>query len=69
MRRLAFVLALALMGASPDPMTIRVAITPINYDAIPMLYARRTGTFAKAGGVKYHAIPYRFAAQEAIYKP
>jgi NitT/TauT family transport system substrate-binding protein len=149
MRRLAFVLALALMGASPEPMTIRVAITPINYDAIPMLYALRSRTCAKAGldvqlqriatgsaitaavaggsidigksssspiltavarglpltliapgaiydekspngtllvakdstmrtaadlpvidvGVRYHAIPHRFAAQEAIYKP
>lgn len=29
--------------------TIRAAITPVYYDAVPILYAQRTGLFAKAG--------------------
>ena len=29
--------------------TVRAAITPVYYDAVPILYAQRTGMFAKAG--------------------
>lgn len=37
-------------GASAQtPVTIRAAITPVYYDAVPILYAQRTGMFAKAG--------------------
>lgn len=31
------------------PMTIRAAITPVYYDAVPILYAQHAGMFAKAG--------------------
>ncbi len=31
------------------PLAIRAAITPVYYDAIPVLYAQHTGMFAKAG--------------------
>ena len=49
MRAIVIALATLLLAASPEPVTIRVAITPILYDAIPILYAIRTGMFAKAG--------------------
>jgi len=45
-------LALAIQARSAGaqaPQVIRAAITPINYDAVPMLYALKTGAFAKAG--------------------
>lgn len=46
---------------------IRVAITPINYDAIPMLYALRTGMFAKAGlDVQLQRIPSGAAITAAV---
>lgn len=32
-----------------SPVVIRAAITPVYYDAVPILYAQRTGMFAKAG--------------------
>jgi NitT/TauT family transport system substrate-binding protein len=31
------------------PLTIRAAITPVYYDAVPILYAQKTGMFVKAG--------------------
>jgi len=31
------------------PLTIHAAITPVYYDAVPVLYAQRTGMFVKAG--------------------
>jgi NitT/TauT family transport system substrate-binding protein len=37
--------------AAPTPalVPVRAAITPVYYDAVPVLYAQRTGMFAKAG--------------------
>ena len=31
------------------PLAVHAAITPVYYDAVPILYAQRTGMFAKAG--------------------
>jgi NitT/TauT family transport system substrate-binding protein len=37
-------------GASdPPPMTVRVAMSVVNYDAAPLYYAQRSGMFARAG--------------------
>lgn len=38
-----------LAALAQAPITLRVAITPVNYDAIPILYALKTGMFQKAG--------------------
>ena len=53
---LALTLALALgttagpIGADePAPISIRVAMSVVNYDAAPLFYAQRTGMFARAG--------------------
>jgi len=70
----AIVAAMALIGsiraskaADPAPVTIHVAITPINYDAIPMLYALRTGMFQKAGlDVQLQRIPTGAAITAAV---
>jgi NitT/TauT family transport system substrate-binding protein len=35
--------------AQAGPVTIRAAITSVYYDAVPILYAQRTGMFTKAG--------------------
>lgn len=68
---LAGALAFATSGrggaADVAPLSIRVAITPINYDAIPMLYALRTGAFAKAGlDVQLQRIPSGSAITAAV---
>jgi ABC-type nitrate/sulfonate/bicarbonate transport system substrate-binding protein len=53
--------------AAADPPVIHVAITPINYDAIPILYALRTGMFAKAGlDVQLQRIPSGAAVTAAV---
>jgi NitT/TauT family transport system substrate-binding protein len=36
-------------AAENSPVTIHAAITPVYYDAVPVLYALKTGMFAKAG--------------------
>jgi NitT/TauT family transport system substrate-binding protein len=71
-RRLAAVFSFVLLcvaGAAAQPalLTIHAAITPINYDAIPMLYALRTGMFAKAGlDVQLQRIPTGAAITAAV---
>ena len=66
----AVALALSLLGgplAADEPPVIHVAITPINYDAIPILYALRTGMFAKAGlDVQLQRIPSGAAVTAAV---
>lgn len=36
-------------AADPEPISIKVAMSIINYDAAPLFYAQRTGMFARAG--------------------
>jgi ABC-type nitrate/sulfonate/bicarbonate transport system substrate-binding protein len=53
MKRAAFVIcaaaAAAPRAARAQSVTIRAAVTPVYYDAEPILYAQKTGAFAKAG--------------------
>ncbi|HXF34199.1 MAG TPA: ABC transporter substrate-binding protein [Candidatus Acidoferrales bacterium] len=36
-------------GDEPAPMSIKVAMSVVNYDAAPLFYAQRSGMFARAG--------------------
>jgi len=50
-----------------SPVTLKVAITPINYDAVPFLFALKTGLFLKAGlDVQLQRIPQGAAIGAAV---
>jgi len=50
-----------------SPVVLKVAITPINYDAVPFLFALKTGLFLKAGlDVQLQRIPQGAAIGAAV---